>query len=97
MKQTATPNSATSYERMVVRKTSKELTFDVVGDPCEASLAGEGVALDLTPGDAILSDSATTSSMTSAYVSVITGDPEVIVIRRAFGTTKAWDASNNKI
>ena len=97
MKLTATPNSATSYERMVVRKTSKELTFDVVGDPCEASLAGEGVALDLTPGDAILSDSATTSSMTSAYVSVITGDPEVIVIRRAFGTTKAWDASNNKI
>ncbi len=97
MKLTATPNSATSYERMVVRKTSKELTFDVVGDPCETSLTGEGVALDLTPGDAILSDSATTSSMTSAYVSVITGDPEVIVIRRAFGTTKAWDASNNKI
>lgn len=97
MKLTATPNSATSYERMVVRKTSKELTFDVVGDPCEASLTGEGVALDLTPGDAILSDSATTSSMTSAYVSVITGDPEVIVIRRASGATKAWDASNNKI
>ena len=97
LKISATPTVATSYERIVVRKTSPALTFDVVNDPCDVTLTGEGVALDLAAGDSVLSDSATTSNLTAAYVSVITGDPEVIVIRRFSGTTKAWDASNNKI
>ena len=95
MKLSATPAVATSYERIVVRKTSAGLTFDVVNDPCDAELTGEGVALDTAPGDLVLSDGATTSTLSAAYVSVITGDPEVIVIRRASGITKAWDASSN--
>ena len=95
MKLSATPAVATSYERIVVRKTSAGLTFDVVNDPCDAELTGEGVALDTAPGDLVLSDGATTSTLSAAYVSVITGDPEVIVIRRASGVMKAWDASNN--
>ena len=95
MKLSATPAVATSYERIVVRKTSAGLTFDVVNDPCDAKLTGEGVALDTAPGDLVLSDGATTSTLSAAYVSVITGDPEVIVIRRASGVMKAWDASNN--
>lgn len=95
MKLSATPAVAASYERIVVRKTSSELTFDVINDPCDATLTGEGVALDTAPGDLVLSDGATTSNLSAAYVSVVTGDPEVIVIRRASGTTKAWDASSN--
>ena len=95
MKLSATPSVATSYERIVVRKTSNELTFDVINDPCDTTLTGDGVILDTAPGDVVLSDAATTSTLSAAYVSVITGDPEVIVIRRASGTTKAWDASSN--
>ena len=95
MKLSATPAVATSYERIVVRKTSSELTFDVINDPCDTTLTGDGVLLDTAPGDLVLSDGATTSTLSAAYVSVITGDPEVIVIRRASGTTKAWDASSN--
>lgn len=95
MKLSATPAVAGSYERVIVRKTSTGLTFDVVDDPCDATLTGDGVALDTAPGDVVLSDAATTSNLSAAYVSVVTGDPEVIIIRRAAGTTKAWDASSN--
>ncbi|NBQ52094.1 MAG: hypothetical protein EBU49_00725 [Proteobacteria bacterium] len=95
MKLSATPAVAGSYERVIVRKTSTGLTFDVVDDPCDATLTGDGVALDTAPGDVVLSDAATTSNLSVAYVSVVTGDPEVIIIRRAAGTTKAWDASSN--
>jgi hypothetical protein len=97
MKLSATPAVAGSYERLVVRKTSSGLTFEVISDPCDVTMTGEGVMIDLLPGDAIISPAATTSSLTAAYVSVMTGDPEVIVIRRGSGTTKAWGASNNKI
>ena len=97
LKLSATPATASSYERLIVRKTSSSLTFDMVSDPCDTTLTGEGVMLDLAPGDGVISPGATSSSLTAAYVSVITGDPEIIVIRRASGTTKVWDASNNKI
>lgn len=95
MKLSATPAVAASYERIVVRKTSNELTFDVINDPCDTTLTGDGVILDTAPGDVVLSDAATTSTLSAAYVSVVTGDPEVFVIRRASGITKAWDASSN--
>ena len=95
MKLSATPAAAASYERIVVRKTSTGLTFDVVNDPCDTTLTGDGVILDTAPGDVVLSDGATTSTLSAAYVSVVTGDPEVLVIRRASGITKAWDASKN--
>ena len=97
LKLSATPATASSYERLIVRKTSSSLTFDMVSDPCDTTLTGEGVMLDLAPGVAVISPVATASNLTIAYVSVLTGDPEVMVIRRASGTTKAWDASNNKI
>ncbi len=95
MKLSATPATAASYERIIVRKTSTELTFDVVHDPCDTTMTGDGVALDTLPGNIVMSDAGTTSNMSAAYVSVITGDPEVLVVRRASGTTKAWDASSN--
>ena len=53
--------------------------------------------LDLAPGAAVISPAAAASNLTIAYVSVLTGDPEIIVIRRASGGTKIWDASDNKI
>ena len=95
MKLSATPQTAASFERLVVRKTSTGKTFDVVASQCDDSLTGEGVALDLAAGQAIINGAAASSDLTIAHISVTTGDPEVLVIRRAQGTTKVWDVSAN--
>lgn len=93
----ATTNAATaaSYERMLVRKTSAGMTYDLVSDPCETS--GEGVTLDTTPGESVLSADSTATDLTLAYVSVVTGDPEIVVIRKTAGTTKVWNVSANPV
>lgn len=95
LKISATPATTSSFERLVVRKTSSGKTFDLVNDPCDATLVADGVALDLAAGEAMINGSAAAGSMTVAYVSVITGDPEVLVIRRASGSTRVWDVSGN--
>lgn len=95
MKVSATPQTAASFERLVVRKTSTGKTFDLVASQCDDSLTGEGVALDLAAGQAIISAGSAAGDFTVAHISVITGDPEVLVIRRAQGATKIWDVSAN--
>lgn len=93
----ATPATASSYERLIVRKTSTQLTYDLVSDPCDTSLSAEGVALDTAPGESALSANATTTNMTLAYVSIVTGDPEIVVIRRNSGNTRVWNVSANPV
>ncbi|MEY4629986.1 MAG: hypothetical protein RIQ81_106 [Pseudomonadota bacterium] len=97
LKVSATPATASSFERLVVRKTSTGKTFDLVSDPCDVTLVTEGAALDLAAGEAVISGGAITGNLTVAYVSVITGDPEVLVIRRGSGSTKVWDVSANSL
>ncbi len=97
MKISATPQTAASFERIVVRKTSPGKTYDLVANQCDESLTGEGVALDLTAGQPTINGAAATGTLTVAYVSIATGDPEVLVIRRAQGSTKVWDISANSL